>query len=500
MMRRLKLSNFALTRGVLLAALLFAAPAFGVDTLAERNESPLITIRILFRTGAAYDPAGKEGVAALTAAMLSSGGTEHHSYDQIVESLFPMAASVSAQVDKEMTVFSGTTHLENLDAYYHVLRSMLLEPGWREDDFARLKDEALNFLRIGLRSNNEEELGKEFLYLGIYGPEHPYGHHNSGVASAIERLTLDDVKAFYAANYRAGNVTVGLAGGYPDGFAEMVVGDFEALPAGAPEAPALPEPEKASKLRVRIIEKDTRSTLISLGFPIDVTRSDEDWPALKVMQSYFGQHRSSKSHLFQQIRETRGMNYGDYAYIEYFPRGMFQFQPDPNLGRRQQIFQIWIRPVLPENGLFALKIALYELDKLVREGLTEENLASTKLFLSKFVNLLTQTQGDQLGYALDSEYYGTGEFNSWFKGKLNALTLEQVNAAIAKHLRSSDLDVVVITKDAAGFRRALESGAPAKAVYASPPAAEVLAEDRLIGRYKLDLGEVEIVKAETIFE
>ena len=218
------------------------------------------------------------------------------------------------------------------------------------------------------------------------------------------------------------------------------------------------------------------------------------------MQSYFGQHRSSKSHLFQQIREIRGMNYGDYAYIEYFPRGMFQFQPDPNLGRRQQIFQIWIRPVLPENGLFGLKIALYELDKLVREGLSEEDFASTKLFLSKFVNLLTQTQGDQLGYALDSEYYEIGEFNSWFKEKLDALTLEQVNAAIARHLRSSDLDVVVITKDAEGFRKALESGAPAEPVYASPPEQEVLNEDLLIGRYKLELGDIEIVKAETVFE
>ena len=117
------------------------------------------------------------------------------------------------------------------------------------------------------------------------------------------------------------------------------------------------------------------------------------------MQSYFGQHRSSKSYLFQQIREIRGMNYGDYAYIEYFPRGMFLTEPEPNLGRRQQIFQIWIRPVEPPNGMFALRIALYELDKLVKQGMSQEDFESTRTFLSKFVNLLTQTQSDQLGYA-----------------------------------------------------------------------------------------------------
>ena len=62
----------------------------------------------------------------------------------------------------------------------------------------------------------------------------------------------------------------------------------------------------------------------------------------------------------------RGLNYGDYAYIEAFPRGMFQFFPEPNIARRAQVFEIWIRPVVPENAHMALRIALYELDKLDR--------------------------------------------------------------------------------------------------------------------------------------
>lgn len=482
---------------ILIAAAALAAPAVEMVTLPD--ESPLVSFRILFRTGAAHDPKGKEGVAQLTAAILSRGGSKAQSYDQIVETFFPMASSLDAQVDKEMTVFYGTTHVENLDKYYETIRQMLLEPGWREEDFRRVKDETLNALRIGLRSNNEEELGKEFLYQTIYAGR-PYGHPNLGLGKSLEALTLDDVKAFYADLYDQGNLVIGLAGGYPDGFAEKVAKDFEALPESEHLTVSYEPPAQPNKLRVHILEKDTRSTLISIGFPLGVTRSDPDWPALKVMQSYFGQHRSSKSHLFQRIREVRGMNYGDYAYIEYFPRGMYQFQPDPNLGRQQQIFQIWIRPVVPDNGVFALRIAMYELNKLVEEGLSEDDFESTKEFLSKFVNLLTQTANDELGYALDSKYYGIGEFNSWFKGKLNGLTREAVNAAIRKHLRSTDLDIVVITKDAAGFKRALESGAPSKPVYASPPPNDVLAEDKIVSRYKLDVGEVTIVPANEAFE
>lgn len=482
---------------VLTAAVAVAQP---VQTLGRPSESPLVSIRILFETGAAADPDGKEGVAALTASMLAQGGSQQYTYNEIVEAMFPMATSVGSQVDKEMTVFIGETHRDNLEAYYALLQGMLLEPGWREEDFKRLKDDQLNALRLGLRSNNEEELGKELLQTTVYGPEHPYGHPNLGTGPGIEALTLDDVKAFYADYYRRGNVTVAMAGGYPEGFLEQVAQDFEALPEGAPDPVAIPAPAKTSKLRVRIVEKQTRSTLISLGFPIEVNRAHPDWPALKVAQSYFGQHRSSKGRLFQRIRAVRGMNYGDYAYIEYFPGGMFQFQPSPNLGRTRQLFEMWIRPVTPDNGLFALKLALYELNQLVENGLSQEDFDSTTEFLSKFVNLLTQTQTLELGYALDAEYYSLPPFNSWFKSQVAALSVEDVNAAISKHLRSTDLDIIVITADAKGFQRALERGAKPSPVYASPPPQDVLDEDLEVVSYKLDLGAIETVSVDFVFE
>jgi zinc protease len=479
---------------------LFTALTATPETLPMPNASPLVTFRILVKTGSASDPAGKGGVAALTAAMLSDGGSREKTYEQIVEALFPMASSISSQVDKEMTVFEGTTHQENLEAYYAILRSLLLDPGWREDDFRRIKDETMNFLRLQLRSNNEEELGKEFLYLQIY-KDHPYGHHNAGTLASLQALTLDDLKAFYKANYQRGNVVIGLVGGFSEPFLRRVESDFsKQLPDGAPQPVSLPEPKRASKLRIQIIQKETRATAISLGFPIAVTRSHADWPALKLVESYFGQHRSSKSYLFQQIREIRGMNYGDYAYIEYFPRGMFQFKPDPNLGRRQQIFQVWIRPVEPQNGLFALRIALYELNKLVDKGMSQQDFDSTKTFLAKQVNLLAQTQSEQLGYSLDSRYYGIAPFPTYFKDALAKLTLEDINRVIRQHLRATDLDVVMIAKDAEGLKKAIESGRPSTVQYVTPPPKGVLDEDKLINRYKLDVGSIEIVPVNTIFE
>ena len=345
--------------GLLLCCSLALASPIRLASVLLPGTSPLVTFRILFMTGSAFDPAGNEGLAALTASMLAEGGTRSMSYDQIVQALYPMASSVNSHVDKEMTVFSGTTHVENLERYYALLKDMLLDPGFRPEDFTRLREDAINFLKVSLRETNDEELGKEHLYNVIYAG-HPYGHHNAGKVSSLEKLTIEDVADFYRTHYTSGNLVIGLAGGYPKGFAEKVEADFGKLPDRPADKKRFDNPNLAAGTHIDIITRDTRSTAISLGFPIEVNRSSKDWPALALVTSYFGQHRSSNSYLYQRLREARGLNYGDYAYIEYFPRGMFLMTPDPNLGRQQQIFQIWIRPVEAENGVFALRAALYE--------------------------------------------------------------------------------------------------------------------------------------------
>lgn len=472
-----------------------------IQSVLLPNRSPLVSFRILFMTGAASDPEGKEGLAALTAAMLSDGGSAKMAYEQIVEAMYPMATSFNSQVDKEMTVFTGTTHVDNLDNYYDLIRQMVLEPGFRADDFTRLRTDAINFLKVSLRESNDEELGKEYLYNVIY-EGHPYEHHNVGTISSLEKLTLDDVRSFYKDNYTQANLVLGLSGGYPKTFPSRLESDFGKLPAGQANKAAFETPKLEPGMHISIVKRETRATALSLGFPIDVTRAHKDWPALAVAASYFGQHRSSNSYLYQKLREARGLNYGDYAYIEYFPRGMFQFTPDPNLGRTTQIFQIWIRPVSPENGHFVLRAALYEYDKLVREGMSKEAFEATREFLVKYNNILTQTQDAQLGYALDSRYYNVPDYLSYMREQLAKLTLEDVNNAIRKHLKTDAMRVVIITKDAEALREGILSNKPSPITYNSPKPKAITDEDKIIESYKVDVKpeDVVIVPVEKVFE
>jgi zinc protease len=193
------------------------------------------------------------------------------------------------------------------------------------------------------------------------------------------------------------------------------------------------------------------------------------------------------------------MNYGDYAYIEAFPRGMFQSFPSANIARQAQLFEIWIRPVSPANAHMALRIAVHELDKLVKDGLSEADFQSTRNYLMKNVFLLTATQDQQLGYALDSDWYGIGEFTSSMRERLGRLTREDVNRAIRAHLSATDLAVVVITKDAEGLKQALVTDAFSPITYDGEKPADLLAEDKVIGARKLGI-EAEAVRITPVDE
>jgi zinc protease len=220
------------------------------------------------------------------------------------------------------------------------------------------------------------------------------------------------------------------------------------------------------------------------------------------MQSYFGPHRMSGGRLFQRIREIRGINYGDYAYIEYFPRGMFLMEPQPNLVRRSQIFQIWVRPAEPPAAAFALRLAVYELDKLVKEGIPADDFERTKEFLGKYVNVLTKTKSAELGYAIDSLVYGIPDYNRYIKDAVANLTREQVNAAIRKHLRSDRLQIVAVSANAGELKKQITGAGPSAIQYNSTKPADILAEDKIVGKRDIGLRQqdVQIVPVDTMFE
>ncbi|MEJ2719785.1 MAG: pitrilysin family protein [bacterium] len=479
----------------------FAAQDTNVVLLPVADD-PTVSFRILFNVGSQDDPLGKEGLAALTARLITEGSTQKHSYEEVLDLLYPMAASIRDQVDKEMTVFIGRTHKDNLDEYYRLYKEVLLEPAFTEADFERVKSDFLNYIKTTLRYSQDEMLGKEALYEYIFAGT-PYGHNEEGAVTSLESITLDDVKEFYRTNYTQANLVIGLGGGIDDAFVATVEGDLKALPEGRPADVPAPKPAKLEGLNVEIVEKDAQATAISFGFPIDVHRGERDFYALAIATSWLGEHRNSFSDLYAVIREARGLNYGDYAYIEHFPGGHYRQFPPANVARRQQIFQVWIRPVPNETRVFAFRAALRELRNLIEGGMSEQEFELTRKFLKGYILHYAPTTMMKLGYAMDDRFYGiTNGHWKTYAAMLDELTRDDVNSALRRHLTFENIKAVFVTPDAAGLRDALVANAPSPITYESEKPAEVLEEDKKIEVYPLAVKpeDVKIVKVEAMFE
>lgn len=496
----------------------------GMRVIARPSPSdPIVSVRAMFLTGSRDDPAGKEGLTRLSAQLMAEA-TQKLSSGELRDALFPWAAELSVQVDKETTVFIGRVHKDHADAFVPILLDVLLAPRLDPADFARKKSEALSFLQHELRQGDDELLQREALEVALFDspmaatttaapgtmggpggnvPRHPYRHTPAGTVQGVQSITLDDVKAHIRQVFTQDRLVLGVAGAANENLVKSMTTALAELPGTSPARPPLPAVGAPLGNRALVIDKNTPGTAISVGHPMPVDRTHPDYVALKVAESYFGEHRNRISWLFQAMREQRGLNYGDYAYIEHFRQEGGSKDELLNIGRRQQYFSIWIRPVEHQNRHFALRQAVYELDRFSERGIPDdETFTRLKTFLLGHWQQKEQEPMRRLGYALDQTFYGVPWDRDALREQLKKLTREQVNAAIREHLRADRLHMVVVTQGGEAFAKELVAGAPSPIEYASEKPAALLEEDKTISTYdlKLDDGAVRVVRPDELFE
>jgi len=464
-------------------------------------KSPLVTLRLVFQVGAADDDPGKEGLAALTSAMLGEGGTLKRTWSEVLDALYPMAADIQYYGDKDTFVFTGTVHRDNLDVFASLLAEQILTPRFSPEDFARLRQDAVDEISKTLRGNDDEDLGKQALATLLY-PGHVYGYPTPGTVAGLGAITLEDVKRFYTEQFTRERLILGVSGGYPEAFPDAYAARLAALPAsGKPRAKLAPAPVRQG-MEFLLVEKPSHGNAISLGQTLDVTRSDDDFYPLAVAASYLGEHRTFNGILMIHMRQQRGLNYGDYAYVENFIQDGWSTFAQPNIPRRQQHFELWLRPVPPASAGFAIREAIYETDKLIREGIPAAGFEATRAFLLNYINLWAQDGSRRLGYAIDAAIYGK-DVIAELKARLPKMTKDDVDRAVRLHLSTAKLAVAVVGDGLKVLADALATGKPTPIVYDTKDTpADIVREDKIIEAYPLPVSpsRLKIVSASSLFE
>ncbi len=476
-------------------------PSDGLRVLvAPRPDTPFVTLALRWDTGSVDDPPGKEGLARLTAHLWAEGGTRRLAPALLERALYPLAARFEVTVGAETTTLLVRASGKDLPQLVPLVREVLSQPRDDAGELERLRAETLSYVERELRGERDEDLGKAALDALVYAG-HPYAHPSEGTARGLRGIGLADVQGFRRRLLGQRRLTLALAGAITDARVAELRAIVADLPAGEPRTTDTPEAPPPGP-RALVVQKETASVAISMGLPITVTRADPDWVALRVAMAAFGEHRQSGGRLYQRLREARGLNYGDYAYIEHYHEDLGRPIQQPGHARRRQMFSIWLRPVEPQNAVFATRAALFELGRLLREGLSEEELERTKRFVAGYSLLWDETDRLRLGWALDDTFYGAPHALARLRAELATLTLAQVNAALRRHLDPGKLRFAFVARDARALVQALTSGAPSPIRYASPRPARLFEEDRRVEALPLGLGaaDVKVVDGRRMFE
>ena len=279
---------------------------------ARHPQVPMVSLMLLIRCGAAMDPHGKDGLAAVTADMLDEGSGALSAIE-MHQALARIGAQFDTDIGSDATVASATVLSRFVQRALGLLADIVVRPALRDNDFLRVRQLRLHRL-TQMRDMPGALADRAFLRL-VYGA-HPYGHAPIGSEAALAAMTVDDVRAFHAAALRPAGATLIAVGDCDhdtivrlsrEAFADWT-GDGAGAAAAHGAAPAV-----ATRLAI-VPRRSAPQSELRIGH-VAVSRDTPDYHALVVANTILGGQFVSRINL--NLREHRGLTYGARTAFEF---------------------------------------------------------------------------------------------------------------------------------------------------------------------------------------
>ncbi|SDT05886.1 zinc protease [Halopseudomonas xinjiangensis] len=387
-------------------------------------ELPMVDVQLLFSAGASRDD-GQPGLATLTNGMLGEG-TENRDAGEIAAGFERLGAQFSNSSHRDMASASlrSLAAPDKLDPAINLFAEVVTRPSFPADAFERLRNQLLASLQFRLQQPSA--LASETFWNGLYG-DHPYGHLPQGTPESLSALTPQELEAFHQRFYSAGNAVVSIVGAIDRRQAERIAQRLaDALPQG-PAADPLPPPEQAPvETGRKHVEFHGQQVHILMG-QLGINRGDPDYAALYVANEILG-GSGFGSRLMEEIRERRGLSYSVSS----------GFSPMQVAG--PFIIRMQTRA---DQAELALSVLNDSLRSFIENGPTEAELKRTKRQLMGAFPLSTASNAAIVGQLGMIGFYDLPlNHLQLFMDQVQALTVEQVRDAFARHI-SLDQQLIV---------------------------------------------------------
>lgn len=397
--------------------------------LVERHDLPLVRVDVVFRAGQLYEPAGKGGLASLTAQLLTKGTTTR-SAGQIAEEIDFVGGALSADAGADMATVGLSVLKKDLNTGLSLLGDVLAHPAFAPEEVERLKEQAKARLLSSL--DDADAVVAAAYDRAIFG-EHPYGRANVGTEASLASLSREDVVAFHQARFR------------PDGAFAVVVGDVTRSEVEARFAQTLagwtgkvsnfegsPPPVPLAGKQVTLVDMDVTQSYVMWGAR-SFKRRDPDYYATSLMVSILGGGMTSR--LFSEVRDKQGLAYGVWSSNQmYLTSGTLGIGLQTKTASTRQ----------------ALESVQRELARMAKDGVTAKELADAKSSMLGYFPLGLEANPDLARTLMRMEFYGLGsDYLSRYRERIQAVDREAIRRMARKYLPSGDYALVVVAPAAA---------------------------------------------------
>ena len=401
----------------------WTAPSGARVFFIESRVVPIIDVQVDFAAGGAYAPADKAGLAGLTRGLLDTGAGELDE-EKIADRLADSGALLGGGADKDRASVSLRTlsSAREREAALALMRLILQQPSFPAAVLDREKARTIAGIREA--DTRPASIAAKRFAAALY-PGHPYGQVPT--AESVERISREDLLAFYRAHYGARRAVVSIIGDLSRGEAEALAQELTAGLPDAPEKVSLPDTALPTRGTVRIDHPATQAHIL-LGLPA-VRRGDPDYIPLLVGNYILG-GGGFVSRLMKEVREKRGYAYSVYSYFQP------QRQPGP--------FEVGLQTKRDQAGA-ALKVVEEVLAGFLEGGPSGEELKAAQRNLVDGFPLRIDSNRKLLEYLSVIGFYGLPlTYLDDFPRKVQAVTAADIRAAFARHVRPAHFVTVIV--------------------------------------------------------
>jgi zinc protease len=402
--------------------------------LVESHEVPLVQINLLLKAGAADDPAGKFGLASLTAAMLDEGAGSRSSLE-LADAVDFLGASLATTASFDASAVRLNVPVARLKDALPLMADVVLRPTFPAAELERLRQERLTAL-VQAKDDPASVAPLAFVRT-VFGATHRYGTGIAGSEATLKGFTVQDLKSFHTSMYQPGNSVLLVVGDVKlDAIVPQLEMQFGSWKGASPSRTPVPQAPQVAQGQITIVDMPgAEQSQIRIGW-VGVPRSTPDYFTIEVLNTILG--GSFTSRLNQNLREEHQYSYGASSRFDMrVSAGAFQAGAG----------------VQTDKTAEALKEFFNELNGILRP-VPEEELTKAKNYAALSFPSEFETSGDlsskmeeMVIYNLPDRYFGG------YIDNLQKVTAPAVQKVAGTYIQPKRFAVVVV-----GDRKVIEQG------------------------------------------